>query len=210
MTYTVYKHTSPSGKVYIGITSLTPNIRWGNDGRGYHKQEHFYNAIQKYGWDSFQHEILYTGLTKEEACAKEIELIAQYKSNKRGFGYNSTSGGEHYTHSEESKRKISESNRGEKHPFYGKHATDETRKKMSEARKGRRFSEEHRRNLSQSQLNHPKKSKRVAQYTLTDEFVCEYPSSCEASRVTQLSQGHIAECCNGKRRQEGGFKWTYL
>lgn len=32
--YTVYKHTSPSGKVYIGITKKKPEYRW-NHGRGY-------------------------------------------------------------------------------------------------------------------------------------------------------------------------------
>lgn len=32
--YTVYKHTSPSGKVYIGITCRKPEYRW-NHGKGY-------------------------------------------------------------------------------------------------------------------------------------------------------------------------------
>ena len=188
---------------------MLPERRWDN-GEGYKRQPHFYNAIVKYGWENFSHEIVAEGLCKEEACSIEIELIAQFKSNNRDFGYNATSGGEHYTHSAESRMKISESTRGEKHHRYGKHLTEETRRKMSESRKGRCFSEEHRKNLSQSQLNDPKKSKPVAQYSLDGEFVNEYPSSCEASRMTKLSQGHIAECCNGKRRQEGGYKWTYI
>lgn len=32
--YCVYKHTSPSGKVYVGITELKPKYRW-NNGKGY-------------------------------------------------------------------------------------------------------------------------------------------------------------------------------
>ena len=56
--YVVYKHVSPSGKLYIGITSQKPELRW-NYGRNYKENPYFYNAIQKYGWDSFQHEILY-------------------------------------------------------------------------------------------------------------------------------------------------------
>lgn len=93
MSYCVYKHTSPSGKVYIGITMKNPLKRWAN-GLGYCRQSYFFNAILKYGWDNFTHEILYTGLTKEEACQKEIELIALYRSNQRKYGYNISSGGE--------------------------------------------------------------------------------------------------------------------
>ena len=41
--------------------------------------------------------------------------------------------------SEETKKKISEARRGEKHPMYGKQHTDETKNKTSEAMKGMRF-----------------------------------------------------------------------
>lgn len=57
-----------------------------------------YKAIQKYGWENIEHNILFTNLTKEEACAKECELIAQYKTNAARYGtkygYNLTDGGE--------------------------------------------------------------------------------------------------------------------
>lgn len=39
--YTVYRHTSPSGKVYIGITSMNPEKRWGKNGYGYRRQKYF-------------------------------------------------------------------------------------------------------------------------------------------------------------------------
>lgn len=94
MSYCVYKHTSPSGKVYIGITRQNPLVRWCN-GFGYRGQSYFFKSILKYGWDNFTHEILFTGLTKEEACQREIELIDLYKSNQREFGYNISSGGEY-------------------------------------------------------------------------------------------------------------------
>ncbi len=70
MEYCVYKHTSPNGKVYIGITRQNPIKRWMN-GKGYAHNTHFYNAILKYGWSNFRHEILFTGLTREDACQKE-------------------------------------------------------------------------------------------------------------------------------------------
>lgn len=89
--YYVYKHTTPCGKVYIGITGRNPSIRWAN-GKGYNRA-YFKNAIEKYGWDNIKHEILFDSLTKEEAEQKEIELIAEYKSNQREYGYNISVGG---------------------------------------------------------------------------------------------------------------------
>lgn len=129
--YTVYKHTSPSNKVYIGITYQEPERRW-RSGNGYKYNKYFTNAIQKYGWDNFQHEILYTGLTKEEAEQKEIELIATYNSTNPSKGYNLDYGGNSIgKHTEESKRKMSESKlgmcTGENNPFYGKTHTDKVK-----------------------------------------------------------------------------------
>lgn len=86
--YIVYKHTSPSSKVYIGITKFDPKYRWLNNGRGYKTQTTFFNAIIKYGWINFKHEILYKDLSEEQALDKEEELIQQYKSYDRRYGYN--------------------------------------------------------------------------------------------------------------------------
>lgn len=85
--YIVYKHTSPSNKVYIGITRQNVTNRWSN-GFGYQTQQYFFRAIVKYGWINFKHEILFDGLTKEEALSKEKELIAQYHSSNIHYGYN--------------------------------------------------------------------------------------------------------------------------
>ena len=87
-------HTSPSGKVYIGITCKTPEARWGVGGNGYAKHPYFWNAIKKYGWDTFKHEILLEGLSKEDACDKEREYIKRYCSNNPDYGYNLTTGGD--------------------------------------------------------------------------------------------------------------------
>lgn len=151
--YCVYKHTSPSNKVYIGITGKEPEIRWCN-GMGYPNNKHFTNAINKYGWENFTHEILFTNLTKEEACQKEIELIAFYKSNQSKFGYNQSTGGECHTQgchwTEEHKRKTSESLKGQKH-------TEERRRKNSESHKGKKHSMEARLKISKNSFNRGKK-----------------------------------------------------
>lgn len=91
--YTVYKHTcKANGKVYIGITRQSVERRWQN-GHGY-AGTFFGNAISKYGWDGFEHEVLFTGLTKETACDMEQFLIVYYRSNNRECGYNISIGGE--------------------------------------------------------------------------------------------------------------------
>ena len=106
----VYKHQNLSNqKVYIGITSQQPETRWKN-GKGYKAHPYFYNAILKYGWNGFSHEILYTNLNYAKACEKEQELIQQFQSNIPAYGYNLTQGGEGingYSHSQEAKEKIS-------------------------------------------------------------------------------------------------------
>ena len=109
--YTVYMHIFPNNKVYIGITSRkNVNYRWRKNGIGYISSPKMNNAIQKYGWENIKHKILYEHLTKEEAEQKEIELIAQYKSNQREYGYNIANGGMHKGKcSEETKNKIKNS-----------------------------------------------------------------------------------------------------
>lgn len=160
--YSVYKHTSPSGKVYIGVTKQKPQMRWQN-GLGYRTQEYFYRAILKYGWDNFKHEIVYQTDSYSDANAKEIELIAQYKSNDKNYGYNIEGGGnlkktvsettrrklrEHHTSPEhralvarinakrwsdpEEHKRMSEMTSGERNPMYGKKLTEEHKQKLRE------------------------------------------------------------------------------
>lgn len=89
----VYVHTvNKNGKRYVGQCSGDVYARWGSSGHRY-KGQFFYKAILKYGWDNITHEIVATGLTKEQADDLEKKLIAKYKSNQREFGYNITPGG---------------------------------------------------------------------------------------------------------------------
>lgn len=89
--YTVYIHISPSNKYYVGLTKLKPSERWGMHGQMYKKQA-FYNAIIKYGWNNFQHEIIAEHLTRDEACQMERTLIKVLDSNG-SHGYNQDEGG---------------------------------------------------------------------------------------------------------------------
>ena len=68
--YVIYCHKNKiNSKCYIGITQQKPKRRWQN-GVGY-KTQNFYRAIEKYGWNNFEHIILEEGLSLEEATKKE-------------------------------------------------------------------------------------------------------------------------------------------
>lgn len=223
--YTVYMHEHrETGKKYIGITGMKPEYRW-NNGKGY-SSGYFRNAIDKHGWDAFKHEILYTRLTKEEACKLEQELIAKYKSNVPEFGYNCSIGGDmsalgcHWSLSEETKRKmrkpkseehrkrISEARKGVGNAMYGKHLSEEHRRKISEAGMGRRLTEEHKAKLSGAN-NYL--SKKVGMYDIdSGKLYGVWDSTCQAARETGVSQQSISACCRHKRKTAGGWLWEYV
>lgn len=182
--YTVYKHTSPSGKVYIGITSKKPEKRWDN-GKGYRDCPHMSRAVAKYGWNNFTHEILAEGLSKEDAEATEIRLIAEFKSNNGDFGYNADLGGNAPGRaSEATRRKMSLSRRGRK-------VSDETRRKLSESHKGVPLSPEH---LASSRaasakrkgIPLPEETRRKISESLTGRV--KSPEECQHIRESRLGK----------------------
>ena len=66
-------------KRYIGITKRTTVERWGSNGQRYKRSNpYFYNAIEKYGWDGFSHEVVESGLDYETAASLEVDLILEY------------------------------------------------------------------------------------------------------------------------------------
>jgi predicted GIY-YIG superfamily endonuclease len=90
--YKIYKITSPSGKSYIGYTGDKLTKRWYAHKRKAIKEPDynhpFYNAIRKYGPDSFTVETIYECTTLEEAFSLEIKAISEHENL-----YNISSGG---------------------------------------------------------------------------------------------------------------------
>ena len=141
MAWTVYEHITPSGKRYIGITSrANPKKRWGG-GSQYHKGTAFRGAIDKYGWNDIQHNIVSSDLTEKEAKWLENYLICYYWTFvgfKNSKGYNMTLGGEGcvgYVPNEETRCKQSEAKKCNQY-HKGKHHSEETCKKISYSLKG--------------------------------------------------------------------------
>lgn len=107
--YYVYVHINKiNGKKYFGITGKKRvEERWAK-GKGYVNNAHFYNAIQKYGWDNFEHIILHEGLTKKRATLFERFYIATNETTNHEKGYNVTNGGDcGYSFTDESKERQS-------------------------------------------------------------------------------------------------------
>lgn len=91
--WSVYVHTNKiNGKRYVGITSEKPSTRWGR-GSHYTGCRYFYFAVQKYGWDNFDHEIIISGISKRLAEEMERGLIEHYKTRDQKYGYNIQAGG---------------------------------------------------------------------------------------------------------------------
>lgn len=231
MEYSVYCHTNKeNGKKYFGITKLMPERRWAK-GEGYRSSRHFYFAIQKFGWDGFEHAILYEGLTKDEACQKEKELIEAFKTTESEFGYNLSTGGESgaagvrpspetiekrvsklrgRTVSEETRRKMSEAAKG-------RTFSEKTRKKMSEAAKGREITPEQRARLSQAN-----KGKRLSEETKRKQskakpkkrVFCQetntvYESIRDAAARLGLEATNVCAVCKGKHSHTKGYHFVY-
>ena len=222
MAYKVYKLTSPSKKIYIGITCQPIKKRWEN-GCGYKKCPAIHKAIKKYGWDNFQKEILYENLSESEAKEFEISLIKYFKSNNKKYGYNLTEGGDGTRGrklSEEAKQRIREMNSGKRlteeqkehlrQINLGKRHSEETKKKMSKTRMGNKYclgvkhTEEWKRQMSERMRGtNNNQSKRV----ICLETMKVYDTITEAKQETGASK--ISLCCSGKRETSGGFHWKY-
>lgn len=132
---------------------------------------YFYNAIRKHGINGFIWEVIYKGVSDRDICEKEIEFIKKFECRNTTKGYNMTDGGDGSSGliCKESTRKIiSEQNAGEKnncyglygdkHPAFGNKHSNETKKKISEAHKGKPKSEEMKRKLSQISISKSKYS----------------------------------------------------
>lgn len=105
--YKIYIHRNKTNnKAYIGQTHYELQERW-RKGRGYKSCTSFNRAIEKYGWDNFEHIIWATGLTQEEANRMETLLIAIFDTTNKEKGYNLCYGGANGKRSKETRERMS-------------------------------------------------------------------------------------------------------
>lgn len=218
--YKIYKHTNKAnGKVYIGQTYTSLKNRFGKNGIRYEGCKAFYNAIQKYGWDNFEHEILEENISNSELANKrEMYYINLYKSTNSKYGYNIQDGG--HTQSFLSV-KVYQYNIDGKYIGYFDSISDAMRKynisngKISDYCKGNRKSAGGFR-WSYDKLDYlgkyerTSKSKMVHKYSLKGKYIKTYNHLSDVVKeMGLLHGGHISNCCNGTRETAYGFMWSY-
>jgi group I intron endonuclease len=204
--FIVYMHVNKiNNKKYIGITSRTVNKRWRN-GDGYKSSPYFYNSILKYGWDNFEHLILFKQLSENEAKNKEKELIKMYNAFDRNFGYNCTLGGDGisgYVWSEEQKRKMSERQKGNI-------PSEETKEKMRIIMLGREITEEWSQKISDSHVGDKNPSaKPVVQLNANYELIKEFSCGRYAEQELGINVTNISQVCLGKAKSAGGYIFMF-
>jgi group I intron endonuclease len=168
-----------NNKLYIGKTTELYTLRFNE-----HKYNaftknivtYFYNALRKYGWDSFERYVIYQTEELEDkieidkiVLEKERYYINLFRSDMSEFGYNMTKGGDGicgYKHSKEVKHKMSEDRKGENHWNYGN-------------------------------LNNPTSSI-ILQFDLDFNFIKEWPSMSEVERELGYKANNISRCCSNK------------
>lgn len=197
--FIIYKHTNLiNGKVYIGETIQDVKDRWKN-GKAYKSCTHFNNAIEKYGWDNFSHEILEKGFGLDKDIGeREQYWINYYDACNPDKGYNITSGGY-----------VNLSNKAlpaalkwmEEHPQFGL----ERVAVMHEWQKT--HPEEHLR-INQENVKKAIESRKI-KVRCTETGII-YESASEAARhIPKTSQSKICMACRGQRETSGGFHWEY-
>lgn len=235
--YIVYKHTNTqNGKIYVGITSADIDIRAGRNGHRYKKNTLFYRAIKKYGWQAFEHEIIKSGLTFDEAAEMEVATIMNLRSNNPEYGYNISSGGESghagCSMSEEERECRSQKMRGtgnpyygvfgEAHPAYGTRRSAEARSRIGFAHKGKTMSDAAKEKLSSTKKsngdwhmeNNPMYGKRYGAAPHAKPVICidtnqVYSCVKEAAESVGVSPTCMTKCCKGKQHTCAGLHWNY-
>lgn len=232
----IYKITSPTNKVYIG-QSIDIDKRWGSYKRlSCKSQPRLYNSLLKYGVDQHKFEVLidFDREVSEEYLTHCEQFFMDFYRDEGFELMNLRDAGPKGKPSEETRKKMSEAQlgeknywfgkkqsqehinkrpnmKGEKNPNYGKKASDETRQKQSESQK----------QLYKSGYIHPMLGKKlkeeqiekmsvcILQFDLEDNFIAEHKSIHEAGRNTNTIYQNISKCCKGERKTAGGYKWFY-
>ncbi len=151
------------------------------------RQQKFYNAILKYGWDNFKHIIVGENLTQQDAADLEKKLIDSFNSIENG--YNVDAGGTitnvGVVWSDEIRAKMGA-------PKKGKKASRETRLKMSIARKG---------------VPIYKNRKPVVQMDYDGNVLNIFDSAQTAGEKLGIKPGHITEVCRGNKSRKKSVRY---
>jgi group I intron endonuclease len=222
--YLVYAHVRPdTGNIFYVGKGTTRRVR-----QSANRNLHWHRIVKKCG--RFEAIILHDGLDEQTALTVEVDEIKRLR--ELGFKLaNLTDGGDGisgYRHSKEAKEKMSLSQKGRPAPNKGVTPSDEARKRMSQAKLGRKLTPEHcaklriKRNKPLSEDTKAKISAALTGKPLSEEHIAKfskpviclntgeiYKSAREACAALNLWPGNISKVCKGKLLQTGGFRFSF-
>lgn len=164
-----------------------------------HPNRHLQRAWNKYGEENFEFCVI-GEFSECELGKKEQYYISLYKSNDLNFGYNMTKGGDGslgLKHTDESKKKISEYQKGKKHK-------EETKIKISQSHKGKMP-----KNIQMILDNNVKIQKPVLQLDMDGNFIKRWDSVLGCARGLGVLATNLVKCLKGKHNSCGGYKFKY-
>jgi len=216
-----------NGKSYIGQTVKSLNRRISKHiGNALNNRDayYFHKAIRKYGKENFEWEIIAECNSLEELNKAEIEAIKKYSTFENGYNLN-LGGGSNigFRHTEETRKKISESLIGENHPGYGKHRSEETKKRIGDANRGEKCYNygKHRSEGTKRKMSKAKKGKyigsknlRAKKYIVTtpegeEIFVHGLKNFCRKHKKEKLNPSNLIKIAQGKRNHHKNYKCKY-
>lgn len=211
-----------NNKKYIGQTIRKLNERccWTKSSIlcRYINSLYLINSIKKYGFENFERKILDFAQSQEELDAKEEYYILKYNTLDQNYGYNLKHGGSHGKHIQETKDRLSKKLKGKTYEeLYGIKKAEEIKKKISESNtgnkpwnKGKNHSKESKEKMSESQKKRwkdlekrNKQSEKHIKYYFTREYlmqeywITEHNMGNRILDIKQKSMKEIAEKNNG-------------
>lgn len=213
-----------TNKVYVG-SAVNIDLRWKEHLNDLRKDKHhsikLQRAFNKYGEANFVFDIIML-CDKLSLIVNEQSFIDGLDSYKKGYNACPIAGSRLGSkQSEETKNKISSKLKGRTSPNKGKIASDETRLKLSKARKDKKLSDTHVENIRQSKLGDKnpfygktvkeehKVCKKINQYTKDMVFIKEWNSITECAKSLNTRIGGISAALTGTRKHHLGFIFTY-
>lgn len=200
--YKVYCYTFPNGKKYIGQTKRSIKERAGANGYYYQDSPLLYNAIQKYGWDNIQKDILEDNLTLDEANNQEKYYIKLYQTTDKNFGYNLSTGGDGNCKSDYGwvhQLWLQGKTVGEIENIagYSKNVVDNALNSY-----GINGSTRIARSAGQYL------AKTIHQYNMAGKYIQTFSSMSEAERATSTPHENIIKVLKGERKSANKFRWS--
>lgn len=230
-----------NNKCYVGQTIQKINDRIGQHISGANNggKQLINYAIKKYGIKSFEVKTIKCKDDQESLNQLECCIIQKFNS-MIPFGYNLKDGGHHGKYSEESKLKMSEAHKGirlskehrksigralkglcvgENHWAYGKKASEETKKKMSESRIGFKHSESTKKKLSNEKIGskNPMYGVIGSKHPNSKKIILIHPNGnkerfgalMDACRKYDLDVRNLSAVLVGKRNHHKKYKCEY-